>query len=414
MSQQLVVPSPVAPPMPDHPSATGVRWFGSGRSVDPDARTAGLQAAGEAVAGRSAALLVVFCSATVDLPAMLAGVRQVSGDAVVLGCTGISPYSDGGADTSASTVVVSALGGDGLEISLRVAEDASTGRRAAGERVAEAAEDLHGDHRLLLMLCDGLTQEHHEIVRGAYSVVGATVPLAGACSADDFLYEQTFQFYVDATGAHVLSDAVVAVAIGSPAPIGIGIAHGWRRYGEPMLVTDSSGGHVRAINGRPALDVFLEQHRGEGEAPTDTDSPEFRRWALGRPLGMSRRSGEDIRIIHAGDRADGSIICLADVPQGALLWTMRSDQPSLVDSIGIAYDDAVAGLGGAPPLGLMTFDCGVRHLLLEADGVAAEVEKLRGRSAGTPFAGFYTMGELARSHGSRGMHHMTVVVLAFA
>ncbi len=31
-----------------------------------------------------------------------------------------------------------------------------------------------------------------------------------------------------------------------------------------------------------------------------------------------------------------------------------------------------------------------------------------------PFGGFYTYGEIARTQGSRGMHHLTVVTLALA
>ena len=34
--------------------------------------------------------------------------------------------------------------------------------------------------------------------------------------------------------------------------------------------------------------------------------------------------------------------------------------------------------------------------------------------AGAPFGGFYTYGEIGRTHGSRGMHHLTVVTLALA
>ncbi|MFG2038352.1 FIST N-terminal domain-containing protein [Dactylosporangium sp. NPDC048998] len=56
------------------------------------------------------------------------------------------------------------------------------------------------------------------MVRGAYSVVGATVPLVGGLTADGRQF----------LGDRVLPGGVVGVAIGSDRPIGIGIAHGWR------------------------------------------------------------------------------------------------------------------------------------------------------------------------------------------
>ncbi len=144
------------------------------------------------------------------------------------------------------------------------------------------------------------------------------------------------------------------------------------------------------------------------------DTQAFRLFAMKHPLGMSRRSGEDIRVIHGGNVEDGSIECLADVPQGALLWMMETDRAGLVSCVDDAYAEAVAELNGVPPLGFMAFDCGVRYLFLEPDGVREEVARFTERTAGIPFAGFYTMGEIARTRGARGMHHLTLVLVAFA
>ncbi len=44
-----------------------------------------------------------------------------------------------------------------------------------------------------------------EVVRGAYGVVGAGVPLVGGCAGDDLKMTRTFQLYDD----HLLTDAVV-------------------------------------------------------------------------------------------------------------------------------------------------------------------------------------------------------------
>ncbi len=362
--------------------------------------------------GRPASLIIAFCPVGVDLVATLEGIRAETGDAPLIGCTGTAHYTQAETGTAEPTVVVSALGGDGFEVSVSVAENVSAGQRAAGASVAEAALTLTREHQILLLLCDGLAGEQHELVRGAYSVVGASVPLAGGCAADDLSYALTSQFYADEDGVHVLSDAVVAAAISSDAPIGIGIAHGWRKVGDPMLVTNSSGGRVLTLDGEAALDVFL---RGIDDVPPDIDdTAEFALFALRHPLGMSRRSGEDIRVIHRGNAEDRSMTCLADVPQGALMWPMQSDQASLLASVDDAYDEAIAALGDQPPVGMLAFDCGVRFLMLGTEGIREEIDLLRKRTGDVPFAGFYTYGEIARSHGSRGMHHMTLVLVAFS
>lgn len=393
----------------DEAVSTQRRWFGSGRSCQSDPRAAGAEAARVALAGRKASLVMVFCPAGIDYLAMLDGVRSEAGDVPLIGCTGVAQLAQTG--PAEASVVVSVLGGDGFEVRISAAHNVTGGQRIAGEQVAAAVQELTREHKLLLLLADGLAGEQHELVRGAYSVVGGTVPLAGGCAADNYLYEKTFQFYADADGVQVLSDAVVAAAVGSDGPIGVGVAHGWRKQGEPMVVTSSNGGTVNTLDGEPALGVFSKRVSApETLAP---DTPAFRFFAMQHPLGMSRRSGEDIRVIHEGNVADGSIKSLVAVPQGALLWAMETDREGLLSSVDDAYAEAIEPLEGVPPLGFLAFDCGVRFMFLEPDGVCAEVAKFVHRADGAPFGGFYTFGEIARTRGARGMHHLTLVIVAF-
>jgi hypothetical protein len=93
---------------------------------------------------------------------------------------------------------------------------------------------------------------------------------------------------------------------------------------------------------------------------------------------------------------------------------METDRAGLVGSVDEAYDEAIAQLEGALPLGSLGFDCGVRHLFLGQDGISEELDRLVGRAAGAPVAGFVSYGEIARSRGARGLHHLTLVIVAFA
>jgi hypothetical protein len=47
-------------------------------------------------------------------------------------------------------------------------------------------------------------------------------------------------------------------------------------------------------------------------------------------------------------------------------------------------------------------------------GIRAEVDRIASFAAGAPVAGFYTYGEIARTHGISGFHNQTLVVLAVA
>jgi len=45
-------------------------------------------------------------------------------------------------------------------------------------------------------------------------------------------------------------------------------------------------------------------------------------------------------------------------------------------------------------------------------GIEREIEHVTESGAGAPVAGFYTHGEIARTHGISGFHEQTLVVLA--
>src|SRR4029077_9688388 len=126
-----------------------------------------------------------------------------------------------------------ALGGNGFHVSTRAATRASTRLREAGAEGAGALAPVEAKpYQVRLLLTDGLAGDQQEIVRGAYGVVGATVPLVGGCAGDDLAMRTTFQLH----GDDVLRDALVVVPISSHAPFATGARRGWRGVGEPMLV----------------------------------------------------------------------------------------------------------------------------------------------------------------------------------
>ena len=56
----------------------------------------------------------------------------------------------------------------------------------------------------------------------------------------------------------------------------------------------------------------------------------------------------------------------------------------------------------------------MRFLFLGVDGTRQEIDGMMRRVGDVPLAGFYTFGEIARTHGARGMHHLTLVLVAFS
>ncbi|MFM7063057.1 MAG: FIST signal transduction protein [Actinomycetes bacterium] len=390
-------------------------WVRVGHSVATDSAVAAAEAVHEALQGETAQLVAVFVSTGHDLEVVARTVDAAAGPAPVVGASTAGEVFTGG--PSDSSVVVMALGGDGFAVStgLGVSEEAqdpaadltTVSLRDAAFTAAACAKDVdRRQHTVLLLLADGLVGDQMEVVRGAYEQAGASIPLVGGCAGDDLDMEQTFQVY----GGSVHRGAVVAAAISSDRPIGIGVRHGWEPVGESMLVTASQGVTVSTLDDQPALDVYLDRFNAHDEVRADLDA--FINFAVTRPLGIRRRDRMEIRYVGGADFERRTIQCIAEVPAGGLAWTMTGDAETILGATDDACTEAIEALGGADPLGLMVFDCIARRSVLSDDGDQAEVARMRVHAGAAPVAGFYTYGEIARTRGAGGFHNQTLVALA--
>lgn len=383
------------------------RWFGVGQASGEDAEP-GARAAEHALQHPDPKLIIVFCSVALDLEVVLRQIRERARTVPLIGCTTAGEIATSGPGDAG--VVVTALGGDGFSIATGLATEASRDLRGAGAGAARCMNAVENqEHRVLMLLTDSLSGDQQEIVRGAYQVLGAGVPLVGGGAGDDAKMAQTYQLYDD----QVLTDAVVAAGIGSDSPFGIGVRHGWRRVGEPMLVTLSGGNRVYTLDNEPALDIYLE-HLGLGGMQPE-DQSRLAAIAQTHPLGLSRRVGEDqIRFIAGGDFKERSLTCIAEVPQGGMVWIMDGDADSVLAATDAACQDSLAALGGRAPLGMVAFDCIARRGILGNTGIMTEIARVSASAGGAPVAGFYTYGEIARTQGMSGFHNQTLVVLSIS
>jgi hypothetical protein len=233
------------------------------------------------------------------------------------------------------------------------------------------------------------------------------------CSQSCGLPELLAQIRACSAGVPVIGCTTAGeIATSGPgeAGVGIGARHGWRRVGEPMLVTRSSGNRVYTLDDRPALDVYLK-YLGLGEPPT---AESFPRLALTHPFGLGRPSGEEqVRFIGGAGFAERSLSCIAQVPQGELVWIMEGDADSVLAATDTACRDSLAALDGRP-LGVLAFDCIARRGVLGDQGIHTEIQRLAAIAEQAPVAGLYTYGEIARTRGMRGFHNQTLIVLSIS
>ncbi len=358
--------------------------------------------------GPEAKLLVVFAGIDHDPKVLVETFEEVWPGTPVIGCTTHGEIGPGG--PTDGSVTVAAIGGHGLSVRMRVAEGVSGRQREAGAEVAASAADLADyPHRVLLLLTDGRIRDQESILRGAYGVLGAAVPLFGGASADGWRMTGGYLF----GDGGVYTDAVMGVTLGSEAPLSVAVRHGWDRVGEPMIVTSADNGRVYTLDDRPALDVYLDRLGAPPEAYVDEEA--FKQFALPRPLGVQRRSGVEARNLSTEVDIEGRSIGGGNaIDHGGLTWAMTGCEESILAATDEACQEAIDGLNGEAAVGMLTFSCAALRAVLGDDGIRREGERIGQWANGTPFAGFYTYGEIARTRGIDGFHNQTLAVLALA
>lgn len=406
MSAMSDAPLPISTE-PD-PGQEPSRWVRVGSSADPDPAQAVAEALAPILELGQPRLAVLFCSPAQDLSAISRLVQQQIEGNEVIGCTSAGELVRDHALSGG--LLIWALGGDGFNVTTGFGLGSpEEGLRNAAAEAARCLEQLERrQHTLLFLLADGLCGDQMEVVRGAYDVAGAHVPLMGGCAGDDMALQSTRQIHEGT----LLSHAVVAAAISSDAPMAIGLAHGWQPLGEPMLVTESQGTTLISLEDRPALDAYLDAF--DAPATVRQDPAAFFQFAHTRPIGIARRNRNEIRYVYNADYEKRTITVFAEVPQGAMASMMQGSCSSVLEATAEVCAVAEEALGGQPARGFMVLECVARKSLLEAQGLLDASLRLPTVKEGVSVGGFYTYGEIARTEGAGGLHNQTVVALAVA
>jgi hypothetical protein len=386
----------VATPEPIH---TQVRIAGSGAALGPRAPFEAVEQAVDAL-GDDPALVLIFPSGVLDPQEAAKQAQSAAGKARVAGMTGTGAIGLSGAiESGCSAIAFDASVPVGVGMSTS-SEPRDAGRAAAEE--ALSGIDLEDLHAALLLFVDSEAGDQAEIVAGAYEVAGGRIPLAGGAAGG----QARAQF----ADGEALSGSVVAVAVASSVPIGVGIAHGCVRRGAPSIVTRSLGQVVLQLDGRPAQAVYLEK-LGMGDVPlSDAD---FEAVAMAHPLAQPELSGEIRPRYVRGRSLGGGLVCATTIETNAPVDVCEHKPEAIVRSSIAAVDDALRNLPG-PPEAVLVFDCAARTAWFGNPLAAREVESIIA-SLGDPtpaIAGAYTRGEIGRVRGAKGDRNYSLVVVA--
>jgi hypothetical protein len=363
---------------------------GVGRSNNPDATKAGAEACREALseAGNKANLIIVFSTVAYSQQKILKGVRSISKEIPLVGC------SDSGEITTEGPVskhlAVMALNSDTINFTIGIGEGADKDSHKAGVMAAqEVKKKAKGDISLFMMLLDGLAENGAATVRGVQEVLGENFPIVGGSAGDDFLFKKTYEHFND----QVLTNTAIGLGLSGKFSFGVGVRHGWEPIGLPMKVTKAKGAKLIEVNNRPALSIYEDYF---GKKAEELIKEPIARMAYTYPLGMSVEGSPELLIrdvVIANEK--GEITCAAEIPEGSEVRLMLGDPDKAIQAAKEAAEGALAQLKGAKPEVIFVFDCMARCKLL-GPRIGEEIlaiQEVLGKDI--PLIGFYTYGEQA-------------------
>lgn len=388
---------------------------GVGLSEGEDSYIVGVNACQQAVSsiqGQPDAI-ILFSSVKYDQEKVNAGVRSVSGDALLVGSSTAGEITTTG-PSGKHSVVVMALRSDTIKFYAGLGENISANPFEAGKQAADNTKNQTPEKlRTFMMLSDVLAGNGADIVRGVLASLGDHFPVVGGASGDDFQFKKTYQHLND----KVYSGVVVGFGLTGEFELGIGVKHGWVPVGTPKKVTRSSGSVVHELDGKPAISIY-DEYFGEKEASvlrTET----LAKLAVSYPLGMQVEGSDEMLIRDPLTvDANGSITCAAEIPENSSIQLMIGSRDEAIKVAGEAARNAVEQLNGSTPKAVIIFNCIARSKLFgERSGdEIKEIQKAVGND--TPLIGFYTYGEQAPLGGevrniekcNPAFHNETVVI----
>ena len=383
---------------------------GMGMSGLQDAFEAGEAAALAAVeplAGGTPALVMVFATPQCDLKALLAGIRSVTADALLVGSTGngeiigrnylgfgagVGVLAMTGGPYRFAAASASGIGGDAESLD------------QAGQNLARLSRERAGasPYAAAVLITDSLLGDLQQFVQGVYRVVGPKVAIVGGAAGDELEIAQSSVFHdgaIHAKGALVLW-------IASEVPLRVVTRHGWEPIGAPLLVTRAAGTEIAELGGRSAVAAY-EDELGLAE-PLAPEA--FWGTSILHPFGLMQPDGTHIIRVARSKNQDGGLTIHGCIPPvGSAVQVMGGSVDGLLGVTGEVVHTALDARPDAKVL--LVFSCAARAMIY-GERAPEEALMLQDAAGAVPTFGFYCCAEFARTAGVLGTHNATLTAVA--
>ncbi|MEW7983712.1 MAG: histidine kinase [gamma proteobacterium symbiont of Phacoides pectinatus] len=258
------------------------------------------------------------------------------------------------------------------------------------EKIGEAlspALKSHGEYApkpSLYMIFDGLLPNIATILERLYLRLSDRVCYAGVNAGSETFQPMPCLFNTQ----RVVGDGVLCLLLdGDTTTV---VEHGYEIPDHVMTATATNGTQIMSIDWRPAFEVYQRIIRRE--YGIDLDSDNFYHYAVHFPFGIPRASEDVVVRIPVALNDDGSLHCVGEVPENAMLVLLRAPEANEGRFIERLTDALERSNGPMRGRHLLTFYCAGRRMHL-GEGAELELGALLRRSRVARMAGARSLGE---------------------
>lgn len=248
---------------------------------------------------------------------------------------------------------------------------------------------------------DGTMIQGETLLRSIEDIAGSDVNIFGGMAGDDITFTGTYVFSNNESTDYGMTALVIDQEKISVSGLAIS---GWKAVGITRTATKTEDNIIHEIDGQPALELYL-RFLGTDIISQADSATFFDVLGIQYPFQIERTNREPMMCTPIRfDKAQGSLICEANVPQGSKFRFSTPPDFDIIETV-IEQAEVLKEQAGTDAEALLIFSCAGR---LSALGPLAHQENQGLQQVwNAPMAGFYTYGEYGKGRDGKHEFHST-------
>lgn len=254
----------------------------------------------------------------------------------------------------------------------------------------------------LFMLFDSMVPNIASILDDIYLALANRVEYGGVNAGSETFQPMPCLF----DGTRVVGDGMLGLLL--PPSLSPLLEHGFMRPERSMGATATDGNRIATIDWRPAFDVYQEIIKAEFGIELTREN--FYQYGVHYPFGILRANGDVVVRIPVGLAEDGSVFCVGEIPENAMLVLLQAPLAGANDCMSHLAKNLQAAHGSLVGRDLLAFSCAGRRMHL-GEAAAAELASLIHATGVSTLGGALSLGEIgSTTRGGYPMFHNATIV----